>query len=238
MRRTHFEQQLDRLTGRLVAMSRMIEGLIETSLLAVEDKDSHKAEAVLLGDREVDATEIEIEEECVELLARQQPMAGDLRRLIAILKINNDLERIGDHAVNIAETVQTLAERGSDWSLPIELSEAGAIAQGMLRDVLDAFVQQDPDKARTVIRRDDRVDQLHESHLRSAITMMMESPMQIGQALSFILIGRNIERVADLACNVGEDVVYLVEGKTIRHPSLSHSRENSTGLASRRDRDD
>jgi len=224
MGRTHFEQQLDRLTGRLVAMSRMIEGLIETSLLAVEDKDTHKAEAVLLGDREVDATEIEIEEECVELLALQQPMAGDLRRLIAILKINNDLERIGDHAVNIAETVQTLAQRGSDWSLPIELAEAGAIAQGMLRDVLDAFVQQDAEKARAVLKRDDRVDQLHESHLRSAITMMMESPMQIGQALSFILIGRNIERVADLACNVGEDVVYLVEGKTIRHPGVPHSR--------------
>ncbi|MGD8697713.1 MAG: phosphate signaling complex protein PhoU [Gemmatimonadales bacterium] len=224
MGRTHFEQQLDRLTGRLVAMSRMIEGLIETSLLAVEEKDPHKAEAVLLGDREIDATEIEIEEECVELLARQQPMAGDLRRLIAILKINNDLERIGDHAVNIAETVQTLAQRGSDWSLPIELSEAGAIAQGMLREVLDAFVQQDADKARAVLRRDDRVDQLHESHLRSAITKMMESPIQIGQALSFILIGRNIERVADLACNIGEDVVYLVEGKTIRHPGVLHPR--------------
>lgn len=223
MGRTHFEQQLDRLTGRLVAMSRMIEGLIETSLLAVEQRDAHKADAVLLSDREVDATEIEIEEECVELLATQQPMAGDLRRLIAILKINNDLERIGDHAVNIAETGLRLSERGSESALPIELSEAGAIARDMLRDVLDAFVQADADKARAVLKRDDRVDQLQESHLRSAITMMMESPMQIGQALSFILIGRNIERVADLACNIGEDVVYLVEGKTIRHPGVPHT---------------
>jgi len=223
MGRTHFEQQLDRLTGRLVAMSRMIEGLIETSLLAVEERDVSKADAVLLSDHEVDATEIEIEEECVELLATQQPMAGDLRRLIAILKINNDLERIGDHAVNIAETALRLAERGSEWALPIELSEAGAIARDMLRDVLDAFVQLDADKSRAVLKRDDRVDQLQESHLRSAITMMMESPMQIGQALSFILIGRNIERVADLACNIGEDVVYLVEGKTIRHPGVPHA---------------
>jgi phosphate transport system protein len=201
----------------------MIEGLIETSLEAVQELDANKADAVIMGDREIDATEIEIEEACVELLATQQPMAGDLRRLIAILKINNDLERIGDHSVNIAETAQRLIERKSSASLPIELSEAGAIAQGMLRDVLDAFVQQDPDKARAVLKRDDRVDQLHESHLRSAITLMMESPVQIGHLLSFILIGRNLERVADLACNIGEDVVYLVEGKTIRHPGVPHA---------------
>jgi len=218
MTRTHFEYQLDELTGRLVAMSRMIEGLIEMSLEAIQEKDATKAQAVVLGDREVDATEVEIEEACVELLALQQPMAGDLRRLIAILKINNDLERIGDHAVNIAETGLRLIERNSGWALPIELSEAGAIAQGMLRDVLDSFVQQDADKARMVLDRDDRVDQLHEAHLRSAITMMMESPGLISTGLSFILIGRNIERVADLATNIGEDVVYLVEGKTIRHP--------------------
>jgi phosphate transport system protein len=220
MARTHFEKKLDDLTGRLVAMSRLIEGLIDMALEAVHERDGNKAEAVILGDREIDATEVEIEEECVELLALQQPMASDLRRLVAILKINNDLERIGDHAVNIAETAQRLIARYSDWSLPIELSEAAAIARDMLRDVLDAFVQHDAAKARAVLARDDRVDQLHESHLRSAITMMMESPSQIGQALSFILIGRNIERVADLACNIGEDVVYQVEGKTIRHPTV------------------
>jgi phosphate transport system protein len=220
MPRTHFEVQLDELTGRLVAMSRLIEGLIETSLEAVKEKDTAKADAVIMGDREIDATEIEIEEACIELLARHQPMAGDLRRLIAILKINNDLERIGDHAVNVAETAELLISRNSEWSLPIELSEAGGIAQGMLRDVLDSFVQRDADKARAVLERDDRVDQLHESHLRSAITRMMESPASIGNTLSFVLIGRNIERVADLACNIGEDVVYLVHGKTIRHPGV------------------
>ncbi len=223
MARARFEVQLDQLTGRLVAMSRMIEGLIETSLEAVQELDASKAEAVIMGDREIDATEIEIEEECVELLATQQPMAGDLRRLVAILKINNDLERIGDHSVNIAETAQRLIERDVRRSLPIELSEAGAMAQGMLRDVLDSFVQHDADKARAVLRRDDRVDALHESYLRSAITLMMESPQQIGHLLSFILVGRNIERVADLACNIGEDVVYLVEGKTIRHPGVPHA---------------
>ncbi|UCF18715.1 MAG: phosphate signaling complex protein PhoU [Gemmatimonadota bacterium] len=223
MARGRFEVQLDQLTGRLVAMSRMIEGLIETSIEAVEELDGSKAEAVIMGDREVDAMEIEIEEECVELLATQQPMAGDLRRLVAILKINNDLERIGDHSVNIAETAQRLIERNVVRSLPIELSEAGTIAQGMLRDVLDSFVQHDADKARAVLKRDDRVDALHESYLRSAITLMMESPQQIGHLLSFILIGRNIERVADLSCNIGEDVVYLVEGKTIRHPGVPHA---------------
>lgn len=222
MARTYFEKRLDGLTGRLTAMSRLIEGLIESSLAAIHDHDISKAEAVIVGDREVDANEVEIEEDCVELFALQQPMAGDLRRLVAILKINNDLERIGDHAVNIAETALRLAEKKGEWVLPIELAEAGAIAQGMLRDVLDAFVQLDPDKARAVLKRDDRVDRLHESHLRSAITWMMESPKDIGTAISFILVGRNIERVADLATNIGEDVVYLVEGKTIRHPGLPH----------------
>ncbi len=217
MPRTHFEKQLDDLTGRLVAMSRLIEGMIENAIDAVGERDAAKADAIVLGDREIDAVEVEIEEACVELLALQQPMAGDLRRLVAILKINNDLERIGDHAVNIAQGAQQLIERNSGWSLPIELSEAGSIAQEMLRDVLDAFVQHDPEKARSVLQRDDRVDRLHESHLRSMITMMMESPQQIGAALSLIFIGANIERVADLATNIGEDVVYLVEGKTIRH---------------------
>jgi phosphate transport system protein len=218
MVRAHFEKQLDELTARLVAESRQVEGLIETALIALRERDAAKVEAVLAGDREVDVIEVSIEEECVDLMARQQPMASDLRRLVAVLKINNDLERIGDHAVNIAETAQRLIERGADWMLPIELSEAARIAQGMLRDVLDAFVQRDVEKARAVTARDDRVDRLHESLLRSMITVMMESPQQIGTSLSFILIGRNVERVADLATNIGEDVVYLVEGKTIRHP--------------------
>ncbi len=198
-------------------MSRLVEGMIENAIDAVRERDAAKAQAIVLGDEEIDATEVEIEEACVELLALQQPMAGDLQRLVAILKINNDLERIGDHAVNFAEGAQRLIQQNSGWSLPIELSEAGSIAQEMLRDVLDAFVQHDADKARGVLTRDDRVDQLHESHLRSMITMMMESPQQIGAALSLFFIGGNIERVADLATNIGEDVVYLVEGKTIRH---------------------
>ena len=223
MARTHFEARLDEVTAQLVAMSRMIEDLIATSLAALHDRDGAKADSVILADREIDAMEIEIEETCVELLALQQPMAGDLRRLVAILKINNDLERIGDHAVNIAEAAQGLIARGGDWTLPIELSEASTIASGMLRDALDAFVRLDCEEARQVVQRDDRVDQLHESLLRSMITVMMESPQQISSGLALILASRNIERVADLATNIGEDVVYLVEGKTIRHPDVVHS---------------
>lgn len=220
MGRAYFEQRLEDVTGRLVAMSRLVESLAETALESIMERDASKANAVILGDREIDATEIEIEEACIELLATQQPMAGDLRRLISILKINSDLERIGDHAVNVAEGAQRLIERSGDWTVPIELSEAAGIAQGMLRDALDAFVQHDADKARDVLARDDRVDRLHESLLRSMITVMMESPIQIGVGLSFILVGRNFERIADLATNIGEEVVYFVEGKTIRHPKV------------------
>ena len=218
MARTHFEHRMDELTARLVSMSQMIEAMIGTALEALEEPDAVKADSVIVGDREIDAMEVEIEEECVELMALQQPMAGDLRRLVAILKINNDLERIGDHAVNIAEEAKRLTERDSAWRLPIELSEAGSIAAGMLRDALDSFVQLDVGKARDVLERDDRVDQLHVSLLRSMITVMMDSPQRIGLALGTILVGRNVERVADLACNIAEDVVYLVEGRTIRHP--------------------
>lgn len=220
MTQTHFEKLLDGVTGRLVAMSRLVEALAETALESLNTRDIAKVRAVILGDREIDATEVEIEEECVELLARHQPMAGDLRRLVAIIKINGDLERVGDHAVNIVESAEQLIERGGDWTVPIELSEAAVIAQGMLRDALDSFVQHDAEKARAVLRRDDRVDRLHEALLRSMITVMMESPNRIGVALSLILISGNFERIADMATNISEEVVYFVEGKTIRHPRL------------------
>ena len=222
MARTHFEEQLNQATASLMEMSKEVEELIETSLQALHERDSVKAQSVIMGDREIDAAELEIEDLCIELLATQQPMAIDLRRILAILKINNDLERIGDHAVNIAEAAQRLNDR-HDWTLPIELSEAGTIAHGMLRDALDAFVQHDAGKARSVLARDDRVDKLHESLLRSMITIMMEDPKVISRSLAIILVSRNVERVADLATNIGEDVVYLVEGKTIRHPDLATS---------------
>lgn len=221
MARRHFEERLNEVTGQLMEMSREIEELIETALQALRERDSVKAQSVIMADREIDAAEIEIEDMCIELLATQQPMAIDLRRIVAILKINNDLERIGDHAVNIAYAAQKLNNRESaDRTVPIELSEAATIAQGMLRDALDAFVQQDAVKARAVLARDDRVDKLHESLLRSMITFMMENPKDISSSLTLILVSRNVERVADLATNIGEDVVYLVEGKTIRHPDV------------------
>lgn len=214
----YFDRKMDELTARLTSVAGQVEELLDSAVSALTDRDAAAATAVILGDREVDASEIEIEEACVELLALQQPVARDLRRLVAILKINNDLERVGDHAVNIAEAAQRLIESGAEWSIPIELSEAITIARGMLRDALDAFVQRDSGKAREVCDRDDRVDRLHESLLRSMLTVMMESPRRIGASLDLILVSRNVERIADLATNVGEDVVYLAEGRTIRHP--------------------
>lgn len=221
MRQGYFDRKMDDLTAHLTSMAQEVEELLESALSAIQDRDGATANAVILGDREIDAAEIEIEEACVELLALQQPVARDLRRLVAILKINNDLERVGDHAVNIAEAGQRLIEGGVGWSIPIELSEASTIARGMLRDALDAFVQRDTVKAREVCDRDDRVDRLHESLLRSMLTVMMESPDRIGASLDLILISRNVERVADLATNIGEDVVYLAEGQTIRHPDAA-----------------
>lgn len=217
MPRTHFHEQLEDTTRRVVEMSRAVEEMMEFALRSLEERDPALAQTVIDRDEQIDATEVAIEESCVELLALQQPLASDLRRIVAILKINNDLERVGDHAVNIAEDAQDLIKTGGDWSMPIELQEATAIARGMLRDSLDAFVRQDCSLARAVGDRDDRVDRLHESLIRSMLTLMLESPSQIGNGLDLILISRNVERVADLATNIAEDVVYLVEGITIRH---------------------
>ena len=218
MPQAHFHQRLDELTGQLMAMAQMVEELLSSSLAALTERDLASAQAVILADREIDASEIDIEEGCVNLLALQQPVARDLRRLVAILKINNDLERVGDHAVNIAEAVERLGDARAEWTIPIELSESAVIARGMLRDALDAFLQRDSDKAREVTARDDRVDRLHDALLRSLLTVMMESPARISSSLDLILISRNVERVADLATNIAEDVVYLAEGRTIRHP--------------------
>jgi phosphate transport system protein len=212
-----FHEKLDILKQRLLQMSQRSEELIALAVEAFLTRDLEKAAAVLVSDREIDALEVEIEGLAISLLALQQPMARDLRFIVSAIKITGDLERVGDHAVNIAQSAQRTAEHRSPIAPPREVKEMADRARRMLSDALDAVVRMDGALGRDVCRRDDDVDNLHESVFRIMLTHMAETPASINAGLSVLLVSRNLERVADLATNIAEDAVYLAEGKIIRH---------------------
>jgi phosphate transport system protein len=197
-------------------MSALAEELVAEAVEALLERDAARAETVIARDREIDAMEIAMDDACIQLLALQQPLARDLRLITMAMKISNDLERVGDHAVNIAEAVRHLAGHQVLPEVP-EIEEMSRLAREMLSDALDDFVRADAVAALEVCGRDDRVDQLHESVFRILVTHMMEDPRRIGPSMSLFLVSRNLERIADLATNIAEDVVFLVEGRTIKH---------------------
>ncbi|MFL5582528.1 MAG: phosphate signaling complex protein PhoU [Gemmatimonadaceae bacterium] len=213
----HFHDQLAELKQRLLEMSERAEALIDLSVDALLQGDQSKADAVIAGDADVDALELQVEDLAISLLALQQPMARDLRFIIASIKVSNDLERVGDHAVNIAQSALRLAAGRSDITPDPEIEDMARRARKMLADALDAFVRADGALAREVCRADDQVDALHDSLVRILITHMMEEPRTITPSLELFLVSRNLERVADLATNIGEDAVFLAEGKQIKH---------------------
>jgi len=216
----HFHEQLTDLQARLVAMAGDAEAALAMAVEALLTRDVDRAAQVMAGDREIDRQEVEVEEACIRLLALQQPMAGDLRMLTATLKISNDLERVGDHAVNIAEAAIRFA-RGHTIVPEPELVEMARLTRAMLGDAVEAFIRRDPAAARDVCLRDDRVDALHRSVFRIVLTHMMENPTTISDGMELTSTSRNLERVADLATNIAEDVVFLVEGKSIKHGAWS-----------------
>jgi len=223
----HFHEQLDLLKQRLLDMSERAEALIDVAVDALLRRDIGKAEVVISGDRELDALEVEIEQLAIALLALQQPMARDLRFIIGAIKISNDLERVGDHAVNIAQSALRLNDLRSIITPDPEIEDMARRARAMLSDALDAFVRADGTLGREVCKRDDQVDALHDSLFRILLTHMLEDPTTISAALELFLVSRNLERVADLATNIAEDAVYLAEGKSIKHHI--EDRSASTG---------
>jgi len=212
----HFHDELSDLKVKLLTMSGEAEDALAASVQALLERDGEKASRVIAGDVEIDALENEIEDSVIGLLATQQPMARDLRLLTAAMKIANDLERVGDHAVNIAQSAERLIASRPIAPEP-ELVEMARQARTMLADALEAFVRGDAQAARAICLRDDSVDALHRSVFRILLTHMMEDPHIIGAGMDLFLVSRNLERVADLATNIAEDVVFLVEGKTIKH---------------------
>ena len=221
----HFHDELSHVKVRLLTMSGEAEAALGLAVEALLERDADKARRVIAGDRVIDVMEIELEEQCINLLALQQPMARDLRMLTSALKIANDLERVGDHAVNIAQSAERLAAgprrsrrspRSSRWRgsrarcCPMRSRpSSGATPQG----------------GREICLRDDKVDALHRSVFRILLTHMMEDPHVIGAGMELFLVSRNLERVADLATNIGEDVVFLVEGKSIKHHAEDRGEE-------------
>jgi len=221
-----FIERLSQLEARLLEMSSTVERIVQMAMeFALEGEGS--PDDIIELDRLIDAEEVAIEEEAIELLALHQPMAVDLRLLVTILKINSDLERVGDHAVNIAKAAERLRGTPQRPVIPPELNEMSSIALGMLRDSLDALVHRNIQEAEDVRRRDDRVDRLHESVFRVMLTHMLDS--NISACLQVILMGRNLERIADLATNIAEDVVFMVKGITVRHGVRVEPEDGSGG---------
>ncbi len=212
----HFHDELSQVKVRLLTMSGEAEAAVQVAIEALLERDADKARQVIAGDSVIDAMEVEIEEKCLNLLALQQPMAKDLRLLVSAIKISNDLERVGDHAVNIAQSAERIMQSRPITPEP-EIVEMARVAREMLSDVLEAFVRGDSASAREVCLRDDKVDALNRSVFRILLTHMMEDPHSIGAAMGLLLVSRNLERIGDLATNIGEDVVFLVEGKSIKH---------------------
>jgi phosphate transport system protein len=212
----HFHEELEALKQTLLAMGGLVEDQIRRVMRALLERDDVIAQEVIERDRQVNAYDVEIDEQCVSLLALHQPAAGDLRFITTAMKIVTDLERIGDQAVNIAQRVLEL-NREPRLKPYIDLPRMAERAQRMVKESLDAFVARDTALARQVCGEDAEVDALKEQIFRELLTFMMEDPRTIPRAIRLILISRFMERVADHATNIAEMVIYMVEGKMVRH---------------------
>jgi phosphate transport system protein len=212
----HFHEELAHLKQRLTALSAEAEEAVGNAVEALLRRDRTLALEVIRGDRTINVLESSIEEQGFQLIALHQPMARDLRLIFSAIRIVGDLERVGDHAVNIAQSAERLMAYPHIVPEP-EIVEMARLSRQMLGDALAAFVKSDPHLAREVCRRDDAVDSLNDSVFRILLTHMMEDQRSIGACMELLLVSRNLERVADLATNVAEDVVFVAEGRTIKH---------------------
>jgi len=210
-----FEKELQDLRERLLVMGSLAETMIRKGIKALVDHDEALVQSVLAHEEEMDLLCIEIDDRCFTLLALQQPMASDLRFLVAGIKINSDLERIGDQAVSVALRARELIREPEVKPL-IDIPRMAQLAQEMVRNSLDAFVRRDSELARSVIEADDEVDNLRDQVFRELLTYMMADTGTIPRALNLILISRNLERIADHATNIAEDVIYIIRGEDVR----------------------
>ncbi len=212
----HFSEQLENLRRQLIGMGAEVENQIRLAIEALVEADATKARRVIDDDRKIDELEVRNEEDTIHLLATQQPVASDLRLLVAGLKINADLERIADHAVNIAEAAERMSHTRpfKPW---VDVPYMAEVARGMLRDSLDAFVRRDSGLALEVCRRDDLLDDKNKSLIRELLTYMAENPALISICIEIMSVSKNLERVGDLSTNIAEETIFIAEGQNIKH---------------------
>lgn len=211
-----YEHDLEKLREKILRMGGLCEEAIADSMRALVERDANLAREVIARDHIINRLEVEIDEQCIELLALRQPAAGDLRLITTGLKISTDLERIGDLSVNLCERTLELLEVPPLKPL-IDLPRMSKKAMGMVHDSLDAYVRRDAELAMQVCARDDEVDELNDQVFRELLTYMMEDNASISRALGLSMVGRYLERIADHATNISQMVIYLVKGKDIRH---------------------
>jgi len=210
------QKEIDKLKKRILTLSAMVEERVRLAVKSVDERDPRLADRVIAGDLEIDEMEVDIEEDCLKILALHQPVAIDLRFIIAVLKINSDLERIGDYAVNIAERARLLASKES-INFPFDFPAMAGKVQEMVRTSLDALVNLDADLARKVFTRDNEVDGINREMYRNVEESMRRSPDHIEHLINLIGVSRNLERIADHATNIAEDILYMIEGEIVRH---------------------
>jgi phosphate transport system protein len=212
----HLHRDLEKLQKRILALAGDVEANVDRAVRALFTRDAQMALTLIEGDAAIDQEETQIEEDCLKILALHQPVAVDLRRVAAILKINTDLERMADLAVNIAERVYALA-RGPEVPIPPTFQKMSDLTNTMVRDSLDAFVHLDPDLAKRVCRLDEEVDASNREIITQVIAYMKAAPDNVDIGLNLFSVSRQLERIADHATNIAEDVVYLIDGSIIRH---------------------
>jgi phosphate transport system protein len=224
----HFEQELEKLNSKLLEMSALVESAVYRSVQGVVEKNEELAQQVLKNEGRINELEIEIDELAISLLALQAPLAADLRLVTAAIKINNDLERMGDLSVSIAQSAMALMKEPVIRPL-IDIPHIAGLVRSMVRKALDAFVNRDADLARSVLASDDAVDNMRTASYHELISFMESNPQQIGQALYLLSVVRNLERIADHSTNIAEDVLFLVKGIDVRH----HNEERTQSVATR-----
>ncbi len=212
----HFENEIDRLKKMILHLTAMVEGSLEKSVRAIINRDDTVVEKIKALDIEIDNYEIEVEEECLKILALHQPVAADLRFVIAVLKINNDLERIGDLSVNISKKIKYFSPF-TERKVPFDIDKMLAITSQMVKDASDALVAWDADKAKTVLTTDDIVDAIHKKAYKEIQIHIKDEPDFVTFYVSLLSVSRNLERIADHATNIAEDIIYMVSGEIIRH---------------------
>jgi phosphate transport system protein len=212
----HLGRELEQLKRDLLSNATLVEEAVQKAIRAFNDRSEKQAQEVIHGDEAINLKEVEVEENCLKILALYQPVAEDLRFIAAVMKINNDLERMGDYAVSIAERTKHLLT-DPPVADPEELSKMEQLTRQMLRGSIDAFVHRDTKLARTICSNDDLVDACNRTIIKEVRKMVKENPEYFDQALDIFTTTRRLERIADLATNVAQDVVYMVEGEIIRH---------------------